>query len=431
MTTKHGTKRKVYDYTHRVQTLDSINYLKLHATFCLILLLDVALLCFMTSQTSIYIREAHDFFNKDSLPSYLANIGVSFMQHFFHNPLFNDYGMRLPFICLHILNCILMYSISLHILHKSSDSIVCVLLFMAIPGVSAQALVLSYMGILTLLCLLIVYFQVRYKRIAYELFIIAVFLDSGAAILCLALFFYALLKRKAYTMVFSMICFGVNMYQFAPIHGVPNSYFFDTLGLMSLVFTPVLFVYYVAATYSYTFKKSPLLLHLIPFVGFLFIMLFSTRQKIEIESFLPPLCVGIPFFMQKILFDLRSRLPQFRMRYKIRIYGLILFLLFGNIALFGNKITYYISNVQHNFAYSFYEAKDIAKELYRRNITHVNVPNSDLALRLNFYGINTDIKDNPPKYTLTANNKGSIIITYGNTKVAQYALIPYKTTHKK
>ncbi len=247
------------------------------------------------------------------------------MQHFFHNPLFNDYGMRLPFICLHILNCILMYSISLHILHKSSDSIVCVLLFMAIPGVSAQALVLSYMGILTLLCLLIVYFQVRYKRIAYELFIIAVFLDSGAAILCLALFFYALLKRKAYTMVFSMICFGVNMYQFAPIHGVPNSYFFDTLGLMSLVFTPVLFVYYVAATYSYTFKKSPLLLHLIPFVGFLFIMLFSTRQKIEIESFLPPLCVGIPFFMQKILFDLRSRLPQFRMRYKIRIYLLCLY----------------------------------------------------------------------------------------------------------
>lgn len=420
MVTKSNTK--YYDYIYINETLDSTIYL--HVVFCIILLLDISLLCFMTSETSIYIKEAINFFNKDSIPSYLANIGVICVQYFFHNPLLNDYGMRMPFIFFHILNCILIYSISLHVLHKRKDSIICVILFMSIPGISAQALVLSYMGILTFLCLLIVYIQVHYKRIAYELFLIVVFLDSGGAILCLALFFYALLKRKAYTIVFSIICFGINMYQFAPIHGVPHSYFLDTLGLMSLVFTPVFFVYYVVATYSYTFKKSPLLLHLIPFVGFLFIMLFSTRQKIEIESFLPPLCVGIPFFIQKLLFDFRSRLPQFRARYKIRIYGFILFLLFGNIILFGNKLTYYVSN-QHNFAYSFYEVKDLAKELYKRNIKHVNVPNKDLALRLSFYGINTSIKDNSPKYTLIESKKGSIVIVYANAKVAQYALIPY------
>ncbi|MCI5785896.1 MAG: hypothetical protein MR025_00355 [Helicobacter trogontum] len=433
MAALHNIKHNLCDYTHNNQALNPIGCLKTHMLFYIILLLDVALLCFMVDQTSIYIKEAYIFFDRDSLPSYLANFAVSCVQYFFHDSLLNDYGMRLPFICLHILNCILMYNISLHILRKNTDSILSVVLFMAIPGVSAQALILSYMGILTFLCLLIVYIQIRYKRIAYELFIIVVFLDSGSAILCLALFFYALLKRKTYTIVFSMVCFGINMYQFSPIHGVPHSYVLDTLGLMALVFTPVFFVYYIAATYSYTFKKSPLLLNLIPFVGFLFIMLFSTRQKIEIESFLPPLCVGIPFFMQKILFDLRSRLPQFRMRYKIRIYGLVLFLLFGNIVLFGNKLTYYVSDVQHNFAYSFYEAKDLAKELYKRNITHINVSNSDLALRLNFYGINTSIKPTLPKYALVESNKGSIVITYGNIKVSQYAIISYdyNTTHNK
>lgn len=429
MTLLNTTIRNLNAYIPKKTELTSIDSRTSHinAIFCFILLIDIALLCFMVSEISIYSREANSFFKNATLPDYIANFGVWAIQYIFHNPMLNDYGLRLPFVFLHTINCILLYNIALHILHKPKDVLLCVVLFMAIPGVSMQALVVSYMGILTFLCLLIVYIQIRFKRIAYELFLIAIFLDSGGAILCLALFFYALLKRKTYTIIFSIVCFGINMYKFTPIHGVPNSYFVDTLGLMSLVFTPIFFVYYVAATYSYTFKKEPLLLHLIPFVGFLFILLFSTRQKIEIESFLPPLCVGIPFFTQKMLFDMRSRLPRFRYRYKIRVYSLILLLIFGNIVLFGNKLTYYISDVRHNFAYSFYEAKEVAKALHKLNITHIYVPYSDLSLRLRFYGINTDYisKNNSPKYKLESNKNGTIVITYGNIKVAQYKIIPF------
>lgn len=396
-----------------------------HILFCFALFIDILLLCFMIGEISIYSREAKSFFLNETLPDHIANFGVWLIQYLFNNPMLNDYGLRLPFVCLHFINCILLYATSIRILNKPNDALLCVILFMSIPGVSVQALIVSYMGILTLLCLLIVYIQVRYQRIAYELFLIAIFLDSGSAILCLALFFYALLMRKTYTIVFSIVCFGINMYQFAPIHGIPNSYFLDTLGTMALVFTPIFFVYYVAATYSYTFKKEPLLLHLIPSVGFLFILLLSTRQRIEIESFLPPLCVGIPFFMQKILFDIRSRLPQFRSRYKIRVYALVLLLVFGNIILFGNKLTYYISDVKHNFAYSFYEAKEVARALHKKNITHIYIPNSELALRLRFYGINDDSTNSQPKYTLQPSSNGQIILRYGRIKVAQYSIAPF------
>ncbi len=429
MAVPHNIQHTLYSHisanTESPQIINSTHSLNTHILFCLVLFVDVALLCFMISQTSIYIREANNFFLNATLPNHLANFGVQCIQYLFHNPILNDYGLRLPFVCLHIINCILLYNIALCILRKPNDALLCAILFMAIPGVSMQALLVSYMGILTLLCFLIVYIQVRYKRIAYELFLIAIFLDSGSAILCLALFFYALFKRKTGMIVFSILCFGINMYQFEPIYGVPKSYFLDTLGLMALVFTPVFFVYYVAATYSYTFKKAPLLLHLIPFVGFLFILLFSTRQKIEIESFLPPLCVGIPFFIQKILFDIRSRLPNFRARYIVRIYALITFLIFGNIILFGNKLTYYVSDVRHNFAYSFYEAKEVAQALYDRGITYIHVPYAELALRLRFYGINADIQNMPPKYILQSSPHGDIILTYGNTIVAQYAVMPY------
>lgn len=420
------TKKHLHAYipknTESLQ-LDSV-VLHTHILFCFALFIDILLLCFMIGEISIYSREAKSFFLNETLSDHIANFGVWLIQYLFNNPMLNDYGLRLPFVCLHVINCILLYATSIRILNKPNDALLCVILFMSIPGVSVQALIVSYMGILTLLCLLIVYIQVRYQRIAYELFLIAIFLDSGSAILCLALFFYALLMRKTYTIVFSIVCFGINMYQFTPIHGIPHSYFLDTLGTMALVFTPIFFVYYVAATYSYTFKKEPLLLHLIPFVGFLFILLLSTRQRIEIESFLPPLCVGIPFFIQKILFDMRSRLPQFRSHYKIRFYALVLLLVFGNIILFGNKLTYYISDVKHNFAYSFYEAKEVAKALHKKNITHIYIPNSELALRLRFYGINADSTNSQPKYTLQPSSNGQIILRYGRIKVAQYSIAP-------
>lgn len=422
----YSKKNRSSSYIPENKDLVALNSISLHthALFCLALFIDVSMLCFMISEISIYSKEARGFFSNSTLPDHIANFGVGVIQYFFHNPMLNDYGLRLPFVCLHIINCILLYAISIHILRKPKDALLCVLLFMSLPGVSVQALVVSNMEILTFLCFLIVYVQVRYRRIAYELFLIIIFLDSCGAILCLAMFFYAISARKNYTIIFSMVCFGINMYLFAPIHGVPNSYFTDTLGLMAIVFTPVFFVYYISISYNYTFSKEPLLLHFIPFIGFIFILLISTRQKIDVESFFPILCVGIPCFIQRVSFSISSLLPQFRFNYKMRVYILVLFLAFENIMLFGNKLTYLFVE-KHNFAYSFYEAKEVAKALYERNITNINVPYTDLALRLRFYGINADSKS-MPKYTLRASTKGQIKIIYCNVKVAQYAIVPLK-----
>ncbi len=403
-------------------TIQSYTY---HCIFILILSIDVLLLMFMVSETSIYINEARGFFLNDSLHFNIANFGVNIIQSISNNPLLNDYGLRLPFIFIHIMNCILIYKIGLYTLHKKSDAILCTIIFMAIPGVSVEAVIVSNSSIITFICLIIIYSQEKYNKIRYELFIFVSFLDAGGSILCLALFFYALLKNKTKTLIFSIVCFGVNMFIFAPIHGIPQSYFIDTIGLMSIVFTPILFIYYIAVVYSCTFSKPPSLLNLIPFIGFVFILLLSTRQKINIESFLPQLSVGMPFFMQKVLFDIRCRLPSFRMRYILRLAVTIIFLFVGNVILFGNKIVYLFGEQKHNFAYSFYEAKDVAKELHNKNILNIEIPNKDLALRLRFYGINA--KENAqPKYRLQPSANGEIKIIYFGKIVAQYDIKPIK-----
>lgn len=397
-------------------------YYKTHILFCVLLIFDIFLLIFMIEQTSIYIKEAEGFFLDSRFCYHLANFGVACINFLFQDPLLNDYGLRLPFVFIHIINCVLIYNISLLVLRKANDALLCAVLFMMIPGVSIEALIVSNVGIITFIALLLIFYQIKYNKILYTPLVVIVFLDSGGAILCLALFFYALLHRKTRTLLFAIVCFGINMSIFSPIHGVPQSYFLDTIGFLSLLFSPALFIYYVAVLYFYTFHNKSSLLNLIPFIGFIFILLLSTRQQIKIESFLPPLSVGLPIFVQKILFDIRCRLPQFRWRYYVRVWIVLLFLLLGNLGLFGNKLTYLVTH-ERNYAYSFYEAKEIARELHKRKITYIEIPNQKLKLRLKFYGINATSQGIPPVYMLRESNNGSIKIMYFGTIVSQYQIV--------
>ncbi|RDU66743.1 hypothetical protein CQA53_02950 [Helicobacter didelphidarum] len=393
-----------------------------HLFFCILLLLDFLLLFFMVSEISIYSKEAEEFFENNKFSYHLANLGVTYINYFFQDPLLNDYGLRLPFIFIHICSCIVMYNIGLLVLTKPNDALLCVLIFMMIPGINLEALIVSNVEIITLVSLMLVYYQLRFNRILYAPLIFVIFLDSGGAILCLALFFYALFHRKPKTLVFSVICFGINMSIFTPISGVPHSYFLDIIGLLAILFTPILFVYYVAILYNYTFHNKPTLLNLIPFIGFIFIFLLSTRQQIRIESFLPELSVGLPLFVQKVLFNIRCRLPQFRSRYVLRLCLVVIFLLLGDIILFGNKITYYFVK-NKNFAYSFYGAKEIAKQLYAQGITSIEIPHHELNLRLKFYGINAKESETRPALKLIQANYGKIHVEYCGMIIAQYAIV--------
>lgn len=385
-----------------------------HIPFIIMLIINVVLLLFMISDTSIYIKEARGFFENATFPYKIANLGVSLCMYLTGNPLLNDYGLRIPFVLIHIANCILMYAISLRFFTHKKDALLCVGIFMLIPGISVGALIVSNIGIIIFLSLSLIYYQMRYNRILYVNVILASILDSGGAVLCLALFFYTLIHRNHKTLIFSIIFFGVNMYIFTPIHGVPRAYFIDTIGLLAIIFTPAFFIYYTATLYISTIRDRVILLNLIPFIGIIFSLLLSVRQQVLLESFLPPISVGVPILLRRILFDIRTRLPQFRFKYYLRFSVIIALLLFGNLVLYGNKLTY-LFDKNRNFAFSFYGAKDIAKTLQDRGITNIRIPNKELALRLRFYGINDG-----DKYKLLEIGNGDIEVRMLNRKVASY-----------
>lgn len=387
--------------------------------FILVMIVNVSILLIMVNETSIYYKEAILVEKNNEFAGFLANISLSFFHLFSKDYLLNDFFARAPFILFHILNCILLYLISLQILRKKSHVIFCVILFVSVPGVSIQSLLISKAVVITFISLLISYIHLKWNQIAYPLFVVAIFLDQSSSILFLALFFYSLINHKNIALVFAMLCFALNMYIFSPIRGVPYAYFLDTVGIMALLFSPIFFIYYCYAIYSSSFHKNVKLINLIPLIGIIFTLLLSIRQEINLESFIPVIIIGIPFLVLKLMSDLNIRLSKFRGVYRSRIAAIILFLVFENLILFGNKITYLFSP-HLNFAYSFYGAKEIAINLGRMGIDQIFVDDSNLSIRLKFYGIDTS-----DEIRLTPAYHGDFDIRFLGVNIASYKVTKY------
>ncbi|PAF49667.1 hypothetical protein BKH43_06580 [Helicobacter sp. 13S00401-1] len=390
-----------------------------HFYFLVLLTLHVIILLVMINEISIYYKEALLVAKDNSLPAYIANLSIEFFGH-------NDFALRVPFLILHIINTTLLYLISLKVVRRKEDALLVVFIFMLIPGVNIIALLVSKSSIILLITLLIVFLKLYFRHISYVLFIVISFLDSSGAVLLLSLFFYGLIFKNIKILVFSIVFFGINMYIFSPIRGVPEAYFLDTLGLFAMLLSPLLFIYYCYAIYDSVLSKATLL-NLIPFVGIIFILLLSTRQEIDIESFFPPLLVGLPLLVVKILSDIRLRLKVYARAYTFRLVIILIVAFLSTALLLGNKITYLFTK-EPNFAYSFYEAKEIAHDLKAMGITHIQVYSDTLRERLKFYGISNGdrYKLEPfyPRKNKTFEN--AIVIKYLGEIIHIYEVKPIK-----
>lgn len=377
--------------------------------FCILLFFNILFLIFFTTEISIYYKELQNLMLNESIEAKIANLSIKLLQW-----VNKDIALRIPFILIHGINCILLYLISNIVLKNEGDKLLSVVIFMLIPGVGLEALLVSKATLITFLTLMIVYISLRHNKIEYFSFILLMFLGPSASIVILSLFFYSLMHKQIKNVIFAIICFAINMYIFSPIRGVPNAYFLDTVGLFAILFSPVLFVYYCYGIYFNVFKSKPNLLALIPFVGLIFILILSVRQEIKFELFMPPIVIGVPLVVLKLQSDIRMRLSYFNKIYRFRFYTIFIFLLIENIILFGNKITY-LFNPQLNFAASFYGAKEIANLLKQKGIKEVHTTDKNLQDKLNFYGI----KDSS-KFNLIPAYQGELKIIYMNRIIGSY-----------
>jgi hypothetical protein len=334
----------------------------------LILGLDVATLLFQSSELSISYAEALLLGGNFSFLQALVKGSISLFGQ-------NDFALRLPMITLHILSAILLFKISKRYLKVERNRIWLLLVFILLPGVMSSAIIVNNAGLIIFGLLLFVYVYENYsKKATYILLFCYMLLDGNFAILFLALALFAIYKNEKNDFLLNAaLFFGSLIFYGIDTHGSPKGYFIDSIGIYAAIFSPIIFIYLIYVLYRRFFTKDLDLLSVIAIVALIFSLLLSFRQRVTIEYFAPYLIIVLPIVAQTFEHSYRVRLDLFRKKYRWIFIVAISILLANSSVMFFNKYLYQVvKEPKKHFSYNKHIAKELSKELKKRDIYCVN-----------------------------------------------------------
>lgn len=357
------------------------NKLYLKALF-IALFIDLLALSYGISTLSVSYYEAELYFTDTTLTSKIAHLGTALFGA-------NDFALRAPFVLIHLVSAILLYLFALKLTKTPKDALFSLILFLLLPGTVASALLVNEASIVICFTLLILNAEIYgFKKTFYALLVLALFIDSSFGILFLSLFFYALYKKNVALVILNLALFAasVGVYDF-DVSGRPRGYFLDTLGIFAACFSPIVFLYYFYIIYRLAFRPNKPLMWFIMTTSFLFCLIFSLRQKLYLEDFLPFCVIATPLIIATLMSSYRIRLPNLRLKYTILIETALIFLVLCYIVIIFNTFIYgLLKEPQKHFVYNYHFAKELATSLKNRGIKAVKT-DPQMQLRLKFYGI--------------------------------------------
>ncbi len=385
----------------------------------IILMLDGFLLLFSLSELSISYNEAHIFFDADSFLHYMMRFFCTLFGQ-------NDFALRLPFVVLHFANVFLIYSIGKNVLKHPIDRVMSVLMYVMLPGVNASALIINEASLVIFMTLLFVYlWQSSRFLLSYVVLILCIFIDNAFSIFYLSLFFYGLAKKERVLFSLSFVLFSASMYIYGfDAHGIPKGHFLDTLGIYAATLSPIVLIYYIYTLYRVFVKEEKTLLWFICFGAFVFSLLFSLRQRLFLEDFLPFAVIGVPLMVKTFLNSYRVRLSVHRRSHRVLLSVVLISLGLNFIAIHANKMLYFFyDKPKRHFAYKHQIAKELAFWLSERKIKAVYLKDKQLAKRLRFYGIEQGGKVCLKKIGLKREDEDIFKIDFFSRPLARYEVV--------
>lgn len=196
-------------------------------------------------------------------------------------------ALRFPSLITGFLSVILFYKIAQINLKKEREIVFATYIFMLIPGMIISSVIVNKSVYLIFLTLLFIYTYEKKRIFSYILLMSYVFIDKSLISLYLALIFYSVYKKDTKFLIFSLILLAVNANYFEyKIHGKPKGYFMDLFGTYFLIFSPLVFVYFLYALYKNLFYKKDLI-YFISATAFFLSLILSFRQRIKIDDYAP------------------------------------------------------------------------------------------------------------------------------------------------
>jgi hypothetical protein len=354
-----------------------------------ILLLDILFLYWYGMGLSISKYEANIFFFDSGALHYLLHFSSQIFGQ-------NDFSLRLPFLLLHAVNAVLLFLISRKLVRKKVDLYGVILLFLLLPGSNSAAMVVNQAAPIICLTLIYIYISQRWIQLLVPSLILLAFLDNAFMMLIVASLVYAIVSKYRLLIASSLIALVINLYLFGVDIELKNEgYFLDIFTTYAVVFSPFVFLFFIYTLYHFWIKKRDEieLLWFVAAISLLVSLLLSLKQNISLEEIAPFALIGTPLMVINFLNSYRIRLKAFRVRYKMVASLIITTLLINTVVLFFNKPLYLLlESPDQHFAYENHFTKGLVTELKARGITGVLCDNSDLQLKLQFYGIGKDEK---------------------------------------
>ena len=386
-------------------------------TSLFLLLFHFLILLFATNDFSLSYKEVELYFSNDGLIGKVSNI---------FTPLFgqNDFAVRLPFILFYLASSVLFYLLTNNYFKKEWDRVISVAIFMMLPGVNSAALLLNESIIVIFCTLLYLYLYKINKKKYYNHILLAffIFIDNSFAIFYLSLFFYSLNKKDNFLLVYSLILFGISMsiYGF-DVMNKPKGYLIDTFGIYASIFSPLLFLYFFYSLYRVGIKFEKDIYWYISMTALGLSLIFSLRQRVDIEDFAPFVVIAIPIMVRLFFHSYRVRLKEYRVKHKIVTNIVIGVLIINFLVFIFNKSLYLFLDVpKKHFAYNYHIAKELASKLKAKNINKLYTKDYKLQRRLLFYGIGYDTNISLVKSK--DNEKSNIDISYYNRVIDRFFL---------
>ncbi len=348
-----------------------------------LILADLLFLLLGVHTLSISYHEAQLFFEGHGFVPWLVRLCTALLGQ-------NDLALRLPFILFHLATLPLLYRVSRFYLPREGDRLLTVVLFVLLPGVLSSALLVNSASIMIFLTLLFVYwYHLGRQRLYWPLLVAMGLVDHSVIVLYLALFAYGVGQKRSRIALVSAALFlaALYLYGFA-MHGKPRGYFLDLLGVYSLIFSPLLFLYFFYTMYRIWVKeKRRDILWYISFTALIASILLSFRQRVMIEEFAPFAVVSMPLMVAVFLRSYRVRLPELRTTHRITFATIVLILVANFLLTYFNPLLYrFLDDPRRHFAYRYHFASDLARVLKARGIDAVRT-DERMQERLRFYGI--------------------------------------------
>jgi len=326
---------------------------------------------------------------------------LSILTHLCKGCFSNNLDFRLPFLLFGFLNIPLFYIMSRFYLDKKEESYLATTIFLLLPGIITSTVLVNIAVVVITLVLIFLIFYKQKIWVGVVLTMVTLLLIHDASIIFfIAIVVFSVYKRNSQLLIFSIILALVGIFYFngLEIDGTPTGEFLQLFGLYIALFSPFVFLYFFYALYRIWLREEKNLLWFISFLSFIFSILLSLRQQVDMTDFAPYVIVSVVLMLVVYYKTFSVRLPVFQKPYRwgfnIVIGSLIISSL---VTIFHQPLFYLLDDKSKHFAYPFYEPYWQVLELHEIEQNCYTVKKNNVQYQLKYYGIEKCEESTVPK----------------------------------